>query len=178
MRRSAIPYVMEFDSLPHLLPDCFFGSAVTRMESGIVTERAASYSLGSVSVGTSEARVNHKFLQSLAIFLLEITGESVVAFCLLECCLRCFSHPIHIAKNPPESQNDSGERLFLRQNRYSAVSLAAAFLAGAFFAAGFFSESAFFAGAFLAAGFLAAGFSAAGASSAVADSFTKSLSFA
>ena len=71
---------MEGYSFVELFGDALPGSAVARVEGGVVAERASSQSDGPVAVGAGEPGVDHQFLQPLAVALPQERGEREVSF--------------------------------------------------------------------------------------------------
>ena len=72
--------LVKLDTLIHLLTERLSGSAVGRMEGGVVTIGAASPSHLAVTVGTGEACVQNDFLKTLAVSAPEISHEGIVSF--------------------------------------------------------------------------------------------------
>ena len=76
--------LVEFDTLVHLLVEALTGCAVGWMEGGIVTIGAAASAHLPVTVGAGESSVNHYFLKTLSVFLLEISHKRIVSLAVWE----------------------------------------------------------------------------------------------
>ena len=74
VRCTAIPHLMEGDTLIKLLCNGFARSAVPRVEGCIVAIRASARSHRPVTVGAGESGIYHQLLQALPVFLAEIPG--------------------------------------------------------------------------------------------------------
>jgi len=76
---ARISEAMELYPLVKLLSYRFVRGAVARMEGGVVAEGTAPAPLCPVSVRAGEARVDHKFLETLPIGALKIAGRTVIS---------------------------------------------------------------------------------------------------
>ena len=77
---GAIAYLMEFDTLIHLLVKTLACRAVRWVKGCIVAICASSSSYLSVSVRAGEAGIKHNLLQAFAIFPLEIADKGIISF--------------------------------------------------------------------------------------------------
>lgn len=79
MTGVAISGLMESDAFVNLVCQGFSGDAVARVECSIVTERTASSSYLSVTVGTRKTSIYDELLETLAIDALVISYKSIVS---------------------------------------------------------------------------------------------------
>lgn len=84
MLRRTIAHLMEFNTLVQLLVETLAGSAVRRMESGIVTICAAATTYLAITVRTGKTGIEHYLLQALSVFPFEISDEGIVPFPIRE----------------------------------------------------------------------------------------------
>lgn len=81
---GTIAYLMEFNTLIHLLMKTLSGRTVGWMERCIVTICTSSAPHFAISVRTGKASIQNYLLEALAIFPLEVAYEGIVSFPIRE----------------------------------------------------------------------------------------------
>ena len=80
MLGRAVTHLMEFYAFIHLLVKGFAGRAVGGMKGCIVAIGTSASSYLSITIRAGEACIQHNFLKTLAVSLLEITDERIISF--------------------------------------------------------------------------------------------------